>query len=375
MSTQVMEAIEAPDDLSVQLLKQKREALKEKGDLLKKLDEEIIEFVEEDKLEEEIEAVDQVQEKIELTLMHIEMALSGRRTPLHKSPTPTRALAPHHESTSHRGSPPGSHHSSRGPSPSGSECSSVKNPVDCEGDTHSRGRVTPPHAIISTEDSTATGTAAGLHVKLPKLSLKKFGGDLTKWMTFWDTFESSVHNNPSLSKIDKFNYLNSLLESAAAESIAGLTLTSVNYDEAVATLKRRFGNKQLIVNRHMEILLNLESVCSHHHLKSLRHLMDVVEANVRGLQALGVPTESYGGLLSSILMSKLPSELRLIVTRELSDKDWELDSLMRIIEREVDAREESSGGLTATTRKTNPRTLPTAMSLINNSHAGKLCLL
>ena len=34
MSTQVMEAIEAPDDLSVQLLKQKREALKEKGDLL-----------------------------------------------------------------------------------------------------------------------------------------------------------------------------------------------------------------------------------------------------------------------------------------------------------------------------------------------------
>ena len=58
MSTQVMKAIEVPDDLSVQLLKQKREALKEKGDLLKKLDEEIIGFVEEDKLEEEIEAVD-----------------------------------------------------------------------------------------------------------------------------------------------------------------------------------------------------------------------------------------------------------------------------------------------------------------------------
>ena len=204
MSTQVMKAIEVPDDLSVQLLKQKREALKEKGDLLKKLDEEIIGFVEEDKLEEEIEAVDQVQEKIELTLIHIEMALSGRQSPLHKSPTPTRALAPHHESTSHRGSPPGSHHSSRGPSPSCSECSSVRNPVDCEGDAHSRGRVTPPHAITSTEDTTATGTSAGSHVKLPKLSLKKFGGDLTKWMTFWDTFESSVHNNPS-SKIDKFN--------------------------------------------------------------------------------------------------------------------------------------------------------------------------
>ena len=35
MSTLLMEAIQAPDDLSVQLLKQKRDALKEKGDLLK----------------------------------------------------------------------------------------------------------------------------------------------------------------------------------------------------------------------------------------------------------------------------------------------------------------------------------------------------
>ena len=25
-------------------------------------------------------------------------------------------------------------------------------------------------------------------VKLPKLSLKKFNGDLTQWVTFWDTF-------------------------------------------------------------------------------------------------------------------------------------------------------------------------------------------
>ena len=81
MSTQVTEDIEAPNDLSVQLSKQKREALKEKGDQLKKLDEEIIGFVEEDKLEEEIEGVDQVQEKIELTLMHIEMAQSTEDHP------------------------------------------------------------------------------------------------------------------------------------------------------------------------------------------------------------------------------------------------------------------------------------------------------
>ena len=161
------------------------------------------------------------------------------------------------------------------------------------------------------------------HVKLPKLSLKRFNGDLTKWTTFWDTFKSAVHDNPTLTSIDKFNYLNSLLESAAAEAIAGLTLTSANYEEAIATLRRRFGNKQLIVNRHMDLLLNLKGVTSQHNLKGLRQLCDVVESNVRGLRALGVPSSSYGGLLSPILISKLPPELRLIINRELNEGEWD----------------------------------------------------
>ena len=38
---------------------------------------------------------------------------------------------------------------------------------------------------------------------------------------------------------------------------------------------------------------------------------------MRGLRALGVPSSSYGGLLSSILISKLPPELCLIISREL----------------------------------------------------------
>ena len=119
------------------------------------------------------------------------------------------------------------------------------------------------------------------HVKLPKLSIKKFNGDLTKWFTFWDFFDSSIHLNLSLSNADKFNYLNSFLESTATESIAGLSLTSANYEEAVATLKRRFGNTQLIVNKHMDALLKLPAVNSHHNFKGLKQLYDAVEVHER----------------------------------------------------------------------------------------------
>lgn len=125
-------------------------------------------------------------------------------------------------------------------------------------------------AVDSTSSTESTVIVPTPRVKLPKLSLRKFNGDVTKWASFWDSFDSAIHSNSNLSSIDKFNYLNSLLESIAAESIAGLNLTAKNYEEAIAILKRRFGNTQLIVNRHMNTLLSLAAVTSQYDLKGLR---------------------------------------------------------------------------------------------------------
>ena len=51
--------------------------------------------------------------------------------------------------------------------------------------------------------------------------------------------------------------------------------------------------------------LNNEVATSQYNLSGLRHLYDVVEAHVRVLRSLGVPSEANVGLLSSIIMSKL----------------------------------------------------------------------
>jgi len=56
----------------------------------------------------------------------------------------------------------------------------------------------------------ATGKA-----RLPKLELHKFKGNAMSWIPFWDSFESAVHENP---KIDKLNYIHSLLEGPARSS-------------------------------------------------------------------------------------------------------------------------------------------------------------
>ena len=77
---------------------------------------------------------------------------------------------------------------------------------------------------------------------------------MTKWTAFWESFESAIHSNTELSDVEKFNYLNSLLERSAREAVSGLALTAANYRQAIETLKKRFGCKQLIVNKHMDAL-------------------------------------------------------------------------------------------------------------------------
>lgn len=87
--------------------------------------------------------------------------------------------------------------------------------------------------------------------KLPKLTLRRFKGDVTQFRTFWDTFESAVHSNPGLTKIDKCSYLVSLLEGSASRAIEGLPVTEENYDSAVEILKKRFGKPQQLISAHM----------------------------------------------------------------------------------------------------------------------------
>lgn len=89
-----------------------------------------------------------------------------------------------------------------------------------------------------------------------------------------------------LNDVDKFNYLRSLLECSAYDAIAGLTLSASNYREAVETLQKRFRNKQMIISKHMETLLNAEAVSSDNHLRDLCHLYDTTESHIQSLKSL-----------------------------------------------------------------------------------------
>ena len=91
--------------------------------------------------------------------------------------------------------------------------------------------------------------------------------------------------------------------------ITGLALTADNYISAIEVLKKRFCSNQQIISKHLEQLLHVDTVTLQYDQKELRHLYDLVESNVHSLKALGVSSESYRALLSSVLGTQLPNEL------------------------------------------------------------------
>ena len=128
---------------------------------------------------------------------------------------------------------------------------------------------------------------------MPKLTIKKFNGDVANWPSFWDQYDSAIHQKQNISDIDKFTYLKSFLRDSADSVISGLTLTSENYKEAIDLLRQRYPNPQVLTSAHMKKFVSLNNVKSFHDVKGLRKLFDTVESSIRNLKTLKVERSKF----------------------------------------------------------------------------------
>ncbi|XP_065064703.1 uncharacterized protein LOC135690935 [Rhopilema esculentum] len=175
-------------------------------------------------------------------------------------------------------------------------------------------------------------------IRLPKITLPRFNGDITRFMSFWQSFENAIDKNESITAVDKLNYLVNLLEGPAYRAVSGLELTEQNYLNAMEILKARFGNKQQIISTHMQALLGLQN-CPNENVKQLRFIYDSINVHVRGLEALGMSSASYGSLLVPILMARMPREITLHVARKTTEEVWPIKEILEIVKKEIEARE------------------------------------
>ena len=242
-----------------------------------------------------------------------------------------------------------SHVSSRSPSPlreRGRSCDAYL-PRDSDFDYDGRSvrskfsrSSSPVRSVASVSDSHGQRERRN-KVRLPKLEMKKFGGDPMAWPEFYETFKVSVHENYELSDVERFSYLKTYVFGEAASCIQGLPLTPGNYFQAIKLLEDRFGNQQLIVSKHMNALLDLPAVASASHIKELRSVFDKIVVNIRALNALGITSEQFGPMLSPVVMKMLPNDIKFEVSRRLGSA-WKIDQLLDLLSSEIKTRESFS---------------------------------
>jgi len=149
----------------------------------------------------------------------------------------------------------------------------------------------------------------------------------------------TVHENNTLSEIDKFIYLKRFLSGQALAVVSGLSLNAVNYKEALKLLEQLQSNPQVLISAYMKSLLKLEKVKSMSDISGLRKLANDIENCVRDLRSMKVETSTYGSLLIPILKERLPDELVIHISRRFGFDIWTLDLVLKYMNEEIQASE------------------------------------
>ncbi len=127
-------------------------------------------------------------------------------------------------------------------------------------------------------------------VKLPKLEIKQFDGNILNYASFWDSFQSAIGKHTKLKPVDKLSYLLAKCQGEAAELLSGLSLTNDNYDVAVGLLDSRFGDEELQISAHNQALRRIP--CAKNNFQSIRSTYDQITKHLRYLELKGENMDS-----------------------------------------------------------------------------------
>ncbi|CAH0564505.1 unnamed protein product [Brassicogethes aeneus] len=144
------------------------------------------------------------------------------------------------------------------------------------------------------------------HIRLPRIELPKFSGEIREWKTFIDMFIAMVHDNASLSNVEKFNYLRASLVGSPLAIVTQLPLTGANYKIAYAALLKRYENRRILATAHWRAIENANKIpenCSSP--ETIRQLISTFTENIAALKNLKFPTAKWDFILFQMLLSRL----------------------------------------------------------------------
>ena len=95
--------------------------------------------------------------------------------------------------------------------------------------------------------------------KLPELKVTPFNGTMTDWVRFSNMFSSQVLSKGFSDDI-KFGYLPEMVNPIVREKIANLKPGKIGLETAWERLNKEFGQKNAVINTHIDEIINLPTV-------------------------------------------------------------------------------------------------------------------
>ncbi|GBO08478.1 hypothetical protein AVEN_48334-1 [Araneus ventricosus] len=185
---------------------------------LKILDEKIYSLLSDDEFVLDIIECTGYEDKTKLTIFRARKALGNFKVP-NIDPTPYSAISPNEAMNSPYSSFPSSYASDISPN-------------------------APMTYIQST-------------VKLPTMKIEPFNGDKEKFNMYFEQFSSAVDLNQQRSTIDKHVYQRGYLKDEPARLVNGISITAETYETVKNIFKNRYGDKNRIIQTHLDFLENI----------------------------------------------------------------------------------------------------------------------
>uniref|UniRef100_A0A915NFM1 CCHC-type domain-containing protein n=1 Tax=Meloidogyne floridensis TaxID=298350 RepID=A0A915NFM1_9BILA len=168
----------------------------------------------------------------------------------------------------------------------------------------------------------------------PPIQLRRFDGKIENWCAFWETYRVLIHEDSTLSHVEKFNILESILDKEAKDLIEGLQMTNEGYNTAIDLLLSRFGNDKKLIRSLNQELLNLPTSETFEDDEKL-HLK--IEKLCRQLKSLkqNIDDAPYFMTLEGKVSSKVLGKYLTIKDAEDRD-DWNTAKFRNALGRAID---------------------------------------
>ncbi|XP_074033910.1 uncharacterized protein [Leptinotarsa decemlineata] len=169
---------------------------------------------------------------------------------------------------------------------------------------------------------------------LPKIELPEFSGEIRQWETFHSLFKSMIHDNASLTDLDKIHFLVGSLRGPASGICAGFSITGDNYNILYKALTEKYENKRMLADSYLQQIFDFKPLQSES-ARNLDVFLERFDVAVSALKKLNLPDLADFMLLYQALAKLDHNSVRVFEMKQESSKIPTYEDLIKFIQNQA----------------------------------------